>query len=262
MPVLEDPSAYGYYRQEGAGLMVGLFEPKCAPWKVEGAPTDVPFADLEPDWERMGPYLETAMARVPITDAGRHEEVLLRTGELHARPAADRRRGAEPARLFRRGGPQFDRHPDGRRARPRDGALDRPRPARRRRHRDEHQSRAAVPGEPGVSPRAHGRVARHGLQVPLPVQVARDGARRTTLAVPRPARGARRVLRRDERLGIAGLVRRRRRDAGARARCRGSASSGGRTGNASIAPRAKAWSPWTCRSWASSWCRDATRASA
>ncbi|HWJ07118.1 MAG TPA: FAD-dependent oxidoreductase [Steroidobacteraceae bacterium] len=67
MPVLEDPSAYGYYRQEGAGLMVGLFEPRCAPWKVEGAPTDVPYADLEPDWERMGPYLETAMARVPIT---------------------------------------------------------------------------------------------------------------------------------------------------------------------------------------------------
>ena len=67
MPVLEDPSAYGYYRQEGGGLMVGLFEPKCAPWMVERAPIDVPYADLEPDWERMGPYLETAMARVPIT---------------------------------------------------------------------------------------------------------------------------------------------------------------------------------------------------
>jgi glycine cleavage system aminomethyltransferase T/glycine/D-amino acid oxidase-like deaminating enzyme len=67
MPVLEDPSAYGYYRQEGAGLMVGLFEPKCAPWMVDRAPVDMPFADLEPDWERMGPYLETAMARVPIT---------------------------------------------------------------------------------------------------------------------------------------------------------------------------------------------------
>ena len=67
MPVLEDPSAYGYYRQEGAGLMVGLFEPVCAPWQVGGAPTDAPFADLEPDWERMGPYLETAMARVPVT---------------------------------------------------------------------------------------------------------------------------------------------------------------------------------------------------
>jgi 4-methylaminobutanoate oxidase (formaldehyde-forming) len=67
MPVLEDPSAYGYYRQEGGGLMVGLFEAKCAPWKVDGAPTDTPYLDLEPDWERMGPYLETAMARVPIT---------------------------------------------------------------------------------------------------------------------------------------------------------------------------------------------------
>jgi glycine/D-amino acid oxidase-like deaminating enzyme len=67
MPVLEDPSSYGYYRQEGGGLMVGLFEPVCAPWKIEGAPTDTPYLDLEPDWERMGPYLETAMARVPIT---------------------------------------------------------------------------------------------------------------------------------------------------------------------------------------------------
>ena len=39
MPVLEDPSAYGYYREEGGGLMVGLFEPVCAPWKIEGIPT-------------------------------------------------------------------------------------------------------------------------------------------------------------------------------------------------------------------------------
>ena len=67
MPVLEDPSAYGYYREEGGGLMVGLFEPVCAPWKIEGIPTDMPFADLPPDWERMTPFLEKAMARVPIT---------------------------------------------------------------------------------------------------------------------------------------------------------------------------------------------------
>ena len=38
MPVLEDPSTYGYFREEGGGLMVGLFEPVCAPWKVEGIP--------------------------------------------------------------------------------------------------------------------------------------------------------------------------------------------------------------------------------
>jgi glycine cleavage system aminomethyltransferase T/glycine/D-amino acid oxidase-like deaminating enzyme len=67
MPVLEDPGAYGYYREEGGGLMVGLFEPVCAPWRVEGIPADFSFGELPPDWERMTPFLERAMARVPIT---------------------------------------------------------------------------------------------------------------------------------------------------------------------------------------------------
>ncbi len=67
MPVLEDPGAYGYYREEGGGLMVGLFEPVCAPWKIEGIPPDFSFGELPPDWERMTPFLERAMSRVPIT---------------------------------------------------------------------------------------------------------------------------------------------------------------------------------------------------
>jgi glycine cleavage system aminomethyltransferase T/glycine/D-amino acid oxidase-like deaminating enzyme len=67
MPVLEDPAAYGYYREEGGGLMVGLFEPVCAPWKIEGIPSEFSFGELPPDWERMTPFLERAMARVPIT---------------------------------------------------------------------------------------------------------------------------------------------------------------------------------------------------
>lgn len=67
MPVLEDPGAYGYYREEGGGLMVGLFEPVCAPWRVEGIPGDFSFGELPPDWERMAPFLERAMSRVPIT---------------------------------------------------------------------------------------------------------------------------------------------------------------------------------------------------
>jgi len=67
MPVLEDPGAYGYYREEGGGLMVGLFEPVCAPWKVAGIPDDFSFGELPPDWERMTPFLERAMSRVPIT---------------------------------------------------------------------------------------------------------------------------------------------------------------------------------------------------
>ena len=70
-PVLEDPGSYGYYRDEGGGLMIGLFEPVCAPWKVEGVPEDFSFGTLAPDWDRMGPYLEKAMSRVPLSlDAG------------------------------------------------------------------------------------------------------------------------------------------------------------------------------------------------
>jgi 4-methylaminobutanoate oxidase (formaldehyde-forming) len=70
-PVIEDPASYGYYREEVGGLMIGLFEPVCAPWKVEGIPGDFSFGELAPDWDRMMPYVETAMQRVPISlDAG------------------------------------------------------------------------------------------------------------------------------------------------------------------------------------------------
>jgi glycine cleavage system aminomethyltransferase T/glycine/D-amino acid oxidase-like deaminating enzyme len=67
LPVLEDPSSYGYYREEVGGLMVGLFEPVAAPWKLDGIPGDFSFGDLPPDWERMTPFLEKAMARVPVS---------------------------------------------------------------------------------------------------------------------------------------------------------------------------------------------------
>jgi 4-methylaminobutanoate oxidase (formaldehyde-forming) len=67
LPVFEDPASYGYYRPEGDGLMIGLFEPVCAPWKIDGIPSDFSFGELPPDWDRMGPYLEKAMARVPIS---------------------------------------------------------------------------------------------------------------------------------------------------------------------------------------------------
>ncbi|MBM4373663.1 MAG: GcvT family protein [Deltaproteobacteria bacterium] len=66
-PVLEDPGSYGYFREEGGGLMIGMFEPVCAPWKIEGIPQDFSFGEIPPDWERMTPYLEKAMARVPIS---------------------------------------------------------------------------------------------------------------------------------------------------------------------------------------------------
>ncbi len=66
-PVLEDPANYGYFREEGGGLMLGMFEPVCAPWQVGGIPADFSFGDLPPDWDRMGPFLEKTMSRIPIS---------------------------------------------------------------------------------------------------------------------------------------------------------------------------------------------------
>jgi len=66
-PVLEDPASYGYFREEGGGLLLGLFEPVCAPWQVGAVPDDFSFGELPPDWARMGPYLEKAMRRVPVS---------------------------------------------------------------------------------------------------------------------------------------------------------------------------------------------------
>jgi glycine cleavage system aminomethyltransferase T/glycine/D-amino acid oxidase-like deaminating enzyme len=66
-PVIEDPGSYGYYREEVGGLMIGLFEPVCAPWKLGGIPHDFSFGEIQPDWERMMPYVEKAMSRVPAS---------------------------------------------------------------------------------------------------------------------------------------------------------------------------------------------------
>ena len=70
-PVLEDPRNFTYIRPEGDGLMVGLFETVCAPWHVDRVPQDFSFGTIPPDWDRMGPYVQAAMSRVPATlDAG------------------------------------------------------------------------------------------------------------------------------------------------------------------------------------------------
>ncbi len=67
-PVIEDPSAYTYIRPEGAGLMVGLFETEAAAWNVGAIPeSGFEFGEITPDWDRMAPFLEAAMNRVPVS---------------------------------------------------------------------------------------------------------------------------------------------------------------------------------------------------
>src|SRR4051812_6478088 len=68
VPVIEDSEAYGYYREEGGGLLVGMFEPVGKAWALDGTPRDSAFAVLPPDWDRMEPFLEVAMRRFPALE--------------------------------------------------------------------------------------------------------------------------------------------------------------------------------------------------
>jgi hypothetical protein len=69
------------------------------------------------------------------------------------------------------------------------------RPPRRRRHRLAHRSPAHLPGQPRVPPHPHGRVARHGLPVPLPDALDADRARRQASACTSGSRRAARTSR-------------------------------------------------------------------
>ena len=72
--MLVDTERYAYYREEVGGLLLGVFEPVAAPWAVDGIPKGFAFGEINPDWDRMMPYLEKVMDRVPIVkDAGVHK---------------------------------------------------------------------------------------------------------------------------------------------------------------------------------------------
>jgi glycine cleavage system aminomethyltransferase T/glycine/D-amino acid oxidase-like deaminating enzyme len=71
LPILRDPGNSAYIREEAGKLMVGLFESVARPWGQQGIPDDFVFGDIPPDWDRMYPYIERAMKRVPcLLDTG------------------------------------------------------------------------------------------------------------------------------------------------------------------------------------------------
>ena len=74
LPVLVDLDKYAYYREETGGILLGLFEPVAAPWAVDGIPKNFTFGEIQPDWDRMMPYIEDAMERTPpLKDVGVHK---------------------------------------------------------------------------------------------------------------------------------------------------------------------------------------------
>ena len=74
LPVLVDLDKYAYYREEVGGVLFGLFEPVAAPWALDGIPKNFTFGEINPDWDRMMPYIEEAMQRIPaLENAGIHK---------------------------------------------------------------------------------------------------------------------------------------------------------------------------------------------
>jgi 4-methylaminobutanoate oxidase (formaldehyde-forming) len=66
LPILRDPGRSAYVREEAGKIMVGIFEAKAAPWKVDGIPPDFTFGEIPPDWDRLHPDLERAIERIPL----------------------------------------------------------------------------------------------------------------------------------------------------------------------------------------------------
>jgi 4-methylaminobutanoate oxidase (formaldehyde-forming) len=76
-PVLEDPASFGYFREEGGGLLLGLFEAVCAPWQWAGSRTTSRSASCHrtgTGWVRIS-RRRWAASR---SRRDRHHEVLLR----------------------------------------------------------------------------------------------------------------------------------------------------------------------------------------
>ena len=66
LPILRDPGNSAYIREEAGKIMVGLFEDVAKPWGQPRIPQDFAFGEIPPDWDRLHPYIERAMQRVPI----------------------------------------------------------------------------------------------------------------------------------------------------------------------------------------------------
>ena len=65
MPLLRDPDTSYYLRQERAGFILGPYEWKATPMWLDGMPDDFANQLWNDDFDRLEPYIEDAMRRVP-----------------------------------------------------------------------------------------------------------------------------------------------------------------------------------------------------
>lgn len=66
LPLLRDPDVSYYLRQERSGFILGPYEWQATPMWLDGLPEDFSFKLWNDDLDRLEPYIEAAMARVPL----------------------------------------------------------------------------------------------------------------------------------------------------------------------------------------------------
>lgn len=65
LPAGIDYEANIYFRQERSGMLLGTYEPRSTPWKIDGVPMDFGHELLPPDLDRIADRLELAFERIP-----------------------------------------------------------------------------------------------------------------------------------------------------------------------------------------------------
>ena len=150
LPTLRDPDLLIYFREEGAGLVMGGYERHSAPWALDEhlldrIPPDFNGRLLEEDWPRFEEIAAELLARVPGDGGGQGHAADQRARGVHARQRVlpRRDRGPRPVRRRRLLRPRARRR---RRDRQGDGRVDPRRRAVARRLGDGHPPlRPAVP---------------------------------------------------------------------------------------------------------------------
>lgn len=66
LPHVMDPGGETYLRQEGRGLVIGIYEQKAVPWAVDGTPLDFGHELLNDDMDRVAEPLEASFQRYPV----------------------------------------------------------------------------------------------------------------------------------------------------------------------------------------------------
>jgi len=76
LPHVMDPGGETYLRQEGRGLVLGIYEQDCVPWAVDGTSWDFGHELLPDDLERIAEPLEAAYARYPCLETAGIKRVI------------------------------------------------------------------------------------------------------------------------------------------------------------------------------------------